>query len=127
MMVLLLLGTLPVIRWGSSTPVFDDSWRHTTALKATESLQKCGAEGDHTEPFFFIHGGGRVQDIAWKNGVHAARDCWDGVLKSHQFSAHDDTPVRVETTMYVRGGVVTLSSTLRACATAGSINVVRVA
>ena len=111
MMVLLLLGTLPIDPVGDPLPRYLTTLGVTQQLsKATEPLQKCVAEGDHTEPFSFsIHGGGHVQDIAWKNGIHAARDCWDRVLNNHRFSVHDDTPVRVETTMYVRGGIVTLS------------------
>ena len=111
MIWMLLLGALPMDPIGDPLPRYLTPGGIAEALlKLTEPLQGCVSEGDYTEPFAFsIHGDGRVDQIAWQAAEHAAQQCWGAALEKHRFSVHDDTPIRVETTLYVRDGIVTLS------------------
>ncbi len=111
MIWMMLLGALPIDPVGDPLPRYLTPNRIKRELeKLTEPLQGCIATGDLTEPLAFsIHGNGRAQQIVWGEGRDEVHQCWSVQLEQHRFSPHDDTPIRVETTLYVRNGVVTLS------------------
>ena len=111
MIWMLLLGALPM------DPIGDPLPRYLTPIQVThelaqlvDSFQQCAPSDEHTDGLSFaIEGNGRVQNIMWSQPEHVTQRCWQIALEKHHFSNHDDEPVRVNTTVYVRAGIVTLS------------------
>ena len=111
MMWMLLLGALPV------DPVGDPLPRYLTSVQViqelgtlTQPFQGCVSEGGHTVALSFsIHGDGSVRTPVWGAAPSHIQTCWGTVLEKLRFPVHDDVPIRVQTTVYVRNGVVTLS------------------
>jgi len=77
---------------------------------AAPSLQECVSVGNYTERVSFkIYGDGAVRDVEWSNGEMDVHKCWANAFVGLRFSRHDDLPIHLETTVYVREGSLTLS------------------
>ena len=111
MMWILLMGVVPLDPVGDPLPRYLTPIRITDELaQLTEPLQRCSTSGDRTDGLSFrIDGDGRAQNITWSDPDPVVQRCWQLALEQYRFSHHDDEPVRVDTTVYVRAGKVTFS------------------
>ena len=114
MMLVLLLGAVPLDPVGDPLPNYlNESQAHQAVDAMVPLLKSCGTESDVTVRLELdFSGDGRI-DVHRLDGVSGpVAECWTAALASISGPVHHDTPQRVSTSIYVRGGDVLASPTL---------------
>jgi hypothetical protein len=106
-----LIAALPLDPVGDPLPRYSTPTDVAQQLRLVEpALHACGVTKEHTQGVSLkVHGDGSVHSIVWDKNAEPAPRCWTLALESHRFRAHDDVPIQVSTTVYVRDGQLMLS------------------
>jgi hypothetical protein len=107
----LLIAALPIDSVGDPLPRYLTPADVLKQLRLAEpALQACGVTEEHTQGVSMqVHGDGSVQSIVWQENEQPVPPCWMAALEVHRFSPHDDMPIFLSTTVYVREGQLMLS------------------
>ena len=114
MMLLLLLGALPLDSVGDPLPNYLSSVQANRAVDdMVPRLKSCGTESDMTVRVELDFYGDGTIGVHRLEGVAASVvECWTTAMTSITGPIHHDTPQRVSTSVYVRGGEVLASPSL---------------
>ena len=114
MMLLMLIGALPLDSIGDPLPNYLTPAQANRTVDAMVPLLKpCGTDADMTVQLELdFYGDGTIGVHRLNGATVSLAECWTQAITSVSAPIHHDTPQRVRTTVYVRGGDVLASPTL---------------
>ena len=114
MMLWMLIGALPLDSIGDPLPSYLTPAQANRAVAAMVPLLKpCGTDSDMTVQLELDFYGDGTIGVHRLEGVAASVvECWTTAMTSIVGPIHHDTPQRVSTSVYVRGGEVLASPSL---------------